>query len=348
MSHCPVIVIGGGPAGLTASYELSNHNIRSVVLEGADKVGGIARTETYKGYRFDIGGHRFYTKVEIVDQLWHEVLGNDFISVPRLSRIYYQGRFFNYPLEAYNALFTLGIIDSALILLSYFKAKLRPSPAEDNFEQWVSNRFGRRLYRTFFQTYTEKVWGISCKEIQAEWAAQRIKGLSLKKAIINALFGKNDTKTLIKEFYYPVLGPGMMWERFQQCLEERGSSVYLNSKVIGIQREGTHINRVRIDQAGKITEMEADNFISSMPITALVRQLDPPAPKEVLDAINRLSYRSFLIVALIIDTPKLFPDNWIYIHSPAFQVGRIQNFKNWSPAMVPDPRQNLPGNGIFL
>ena len=139
-----------GPAGLTAAYELSNHQIKSVVLEGADKVGGIARTETYKGYRFDIGGHRFYTKVEVVDKLWHEVLGNDFISVPRLSRIYYQGRFFNYPLEAYNALFNLGIIDSTLILLSYFKAKLKPSPTEDNFEQWVSNRFGRRLYRTFF------------------------------------------------------------------------------------------------------------------------------------------------------------------------------------------------------
>jgi len=347
LEHHPVIIIGAGPAGLTAAYELVKQGIHPKVLEKGDKVGGIARTETYKGYRFDIGGHRFFTKVEPVQRLWQEVLGDAFIKVPRLSRIFYKGRFFNYPLNLVNTLYNLGIIESLLILLSYFKAQLRPNPKEDTFEQWVVNRFGERLYKTFFKTYTEKVWGIPCDKIQADWAAQRIKGLSLRTAVINAIFGSNNTKTLIKEFDYPSLGPGMMWQKFQEAVESKGGTVDLNTGVIRIERQGNRIQNITVKQDGNLVQLSGDRFISSMPITALVHRLDPPAPDEVIQAANSLSYRDFLIVALVVDQTDLFPDNWIYIHSPEVKVGRIQNFKNWSPEMVPDPSKTCLGMEYF-
>jgi protoporphyrinogen oxidase len=347
MKNDSVIIIGAGPAGLTAAYELVKQGIKPVVLEKGDKVGGIARTETYKGYHFDIGGHRFFTKVEEVQQLWQEVLGDEFIKVPRLSRIYYRGCFFNYPLSLFNTLLNLGVFESFLILVSYLKAKLRPSPVEENLEQWVSNRFGERLYKTFFKTYTEKVWGIPCNEIQAEWAAQRIKGLSLKTAVINAMFGSNNTKTLIKEFDYPVLGPGMMWQRFQEAVESKGGEVYLNTKVLHIEREGNRIKKVIAEKDNNLIQFSGDQFISSMPITALIQRLDPPPPEEVLQAASQLKYRDFLIVSLIVNRPHLFPDNWIYIHNPGVKVGRIQNFKNWSAAMVPDPSKTCLGMEYF-
>ncbi|NJL82376.1 MAG: NAD(P)/FAD-dependent oxidoreductase [Chloroflexaceae bacterium] len=347
MSYYPTVIIGAGPAGLTAGYELAKKGINSITLEKDDKVGGIARTETYKGYRFDIGGHRFYTKVGEVEQFWQEVLGNEFIQVPRLSRIYYDGKFFSYPLEAFNALSNLGVINSLLILWSYFKVKVRPNPIEDNFEQWVSNRFGKRLYETFFKSYTEKVWGIPCTEIRADWAAQRIQGLSLKKAILNSLFGSNDTKTLIKEFNYPILGPGMMWERVQEILESQGNPVQLNTEVICIEHQGDRITSITTKHDGKTEQISGEYFISSMPLTALIRRLDPLPPQPILDAVSKLKYRDFLIVALVINDPYLFPDNWIYIHSPQFKVGRIQNFKNWSPAMVPDRTKTCLGMEYF-
>ena len=347
MSYYPTVVVGAGPAGLTAAYELSKEGVTSITLEQADKVGGIARTEIYKGYRFDIGGHRFFTKVKEVARLWYEVLGNDFIKVPRLSRIYYDNKFFSYPLEPHNALTNLGIVNSLLILSSYIKAKLRPNSVEDNLEQWVINRFGERLYRTFFKTYTEKVWGMPCTEIQAEWAAQRIRGLSLRKAAINALFGTNNTKTLIKEFDYPRLGPGMMWERFQTLLNQKGSPVELNSEVVKIERQGNLIQRIQVRQNEEIRLVEGDNFVSSMPISKLVQLLEPAAPDSVIQAARSLEYRDFLIVSLIIDQDNLFPDNWIYIHSPEFQVGRIQNFKNWSPEMVPEEGKTCLGMEYF-
>ena len=347
MDYYPVVVIGAGPAGLTAAYELAKQNIQSITFEQSDKVGGIARTETYKGYRFDIGGHRFFTKVKEVERLWYEVLGDELIKVPRLSRIYYDGKFFSYPLEPLNTLTNIGLLNSLFILASYLKAKLRPNPEEENLEQWVINRFGERLYRTFFKTYTEKVWGIPCTQIQAEWAAQRIKGLSLKKAATNALFGTNNTKTLIKEFDYPLLGPGMMWERFQELLEQKGSPVEMQAKVTRVQRRGTRIKSIDVYQNGQSRSILGEHFISSMPVTALVKQLDPPAPAHVLEAACSLNYRDFLIVSLIINQDHLFPDNWIYIHSPDFQVGRIQNFKNWSPAMVPEAHKTCLGMEYF-
>jgi len=347
VKHYPVAIVGAGPAGLTAAYELVKEGIIPVVLEKGDKVGGIARTETYKGYRFDIGGHRFYTKVAAVQQLWQEVLGNEFIKVPRLSRIFYRGKFFNYPISAFNTLFNLGIIESALIILSYVKVRIWPLPEETTFEQWVINRFGERLYKTFFKTYTEKVWGIPCSEIQADWAAQRIKGLSLTTAIINALFGSNDTKTLIKEFDYPALGPGMMWEKFAEAVEKKDGKVYLDTKVISFEREGNKIKSITAEQNGELVQYSADNFITSMPISALVARMKPQPPEEVLHAARSLKYRDFLIVALIVDSPNLFPDNWIYIHSPEAQVGRIQNFKNWSAALVPDASKTCLGMEYF-
>ena len=341
------VIIGGGPAGLTTAYQLCKQGKKSIVLEKADRVGGISRTETYKGYRFDIGGHRFFTKVGEVEQLWQEVMGNEFIKVPRMSRIYYQNKFFSYPLEPYNALTNLGLINSTLIMWSYFKAKLKPNPVEENFEQWVSNRFGKRLYETFFKTYTEKVWGISCTEIKADWAAQRIKGLSLTKAVINALFGSNNTKTLIKEFNYPQLGPGQMWERFQQILDSKGSPVHLNTEVVQLEHDGYSINSITISQNGKLKKITGADFVSSMPVSLLLQRLSPPPPESVLQAANSLKYRDFLIVSLIVDRAELFPDNWIYIHSPEFKVGRIQNFKNWSAAMVPNPSKTCLGMEYF-
>jgi protoporphyrinogen oxidase len=351
MESYPVVILGAGPAGLTAGYELAKHGIQSTVLEQADKVGGISRTEVYKGYRFDIGGHRFFTKVTEVQRVWREILGDEFIQVPRLSRIYYRGKFYNYPLSLFNTLFNLGLWQSGLILLSYLRAKLynrlHPGYRPQNFAEWVSDRFGKRLYQTFFKTYTEKVWGIPCEKIQADWAAQRIQGMSLKRAVLHALFGSHNAKSLIKEFDYPVLGPGMMWERCQQILEAQDSPVHLNTAIIRIEREGQRITSVVTRQGDRQVSFTGEHYISSLPITALVRKLNPPPPDEVLQAAAGLSYRDFLIVALMVDRADLFPDNWLYIHSPEFKVGRIQNFKNWSAAMVPDPAKSCLGMEYF-
>ncbi|MEO1297784.1 MAG: NAD(P)/FAD-dependent oxidoreductase [Cyanobacteria bacterium J06636_16] len=351
MSSSPVVIIGGGPAGLTTGYELMKHGTKSVVLEKADKVGGISRTETYKGYRFDIGGHRFFTKVGEVQDVWQDILGDDFIQVPRMSRIYYDGKFYDYPLALFKTLKNLGPVRSVLILMSYLKAKLRkkldPEFEPETFEEWVTDCFGERLYRIFFKTYTEKVWGIPCSQIRADWAAQRIKNLSLKRAVTNALFGSQNAKSLIKEFDYPRLGPGMMWERCQELLEASGSPVHLHTEVVRVEREGKRVTKVIAKQGDRTFELTGEHFINSMPITALVHRLDPLPPEEVLAAARGLKYRDFLIVSLIINRDHLFPDNWLYIHSPEFKVGRIQNFKNWSPAMVPEPGKTCLGMEYF-
>lgn len=282
MARYPVAIIGAGPAGLTAGYELVKRGMRPIILEKADLVGGISRTEMYKGYRFDIGGHRFFTKVPQVHQLWQEILSDQFIQVPRLSRIYYQGKFYSYPLSLFNALSNLGVVNSFLILVSYLKAKLRDrlnlTPEPETFEDWVIDCFGERLYRIFFKTYTEKVWGIPCNKIQADWAAQRIQGMSLKRAVLNALFGSQNAKSLIKEFDYPILGPGMMWERCQELIEQQGGIVELNTSVTKIKRRGRRIESITIQQGETTSEITADHFISSMPVTAMLHRLDPLPP----------------------------------------------------------------------
>ena len=351
MSNHSVIIIGGGPAGLTAGYELMKHGVQSVVLERADKVGGISRTEVYKGYRFDIGGHRFFTKVGEVQKVWEEILGDDFIQVPRMSRIYYDGKFYDYPLSITKTLKNLGPTYSALVVGSYLKAKVRqrlqPDSEAETFEDWVTNCFGEKLYKTFFKTYTEKVWGIPCSQIRADWAAQRIQNMSLRKVVVNALFGSQNAKSLIKKFDYHRLGPGMMWERCQNILEMHGSPVHLNTEVIQVKRTGSHITQIIAKRGNQVFSLTGDQFINSMPVSALVHRLDPLPPESVLAAARGLKYRDFLIVSLIINRRHLFPDNWLYIHSPDFSVGRIQNFKNWSPHMVPDANKTCLGMEYF-
>jgi protoporphyrinogen oxidase len=333
-----VVICGAGPAGLTAAYQLAKKGYKVSVLESDDVVGGISRTVRYKQFRFDIGGHRFFTKIRPVQDLWEEILADEFIDVPRLSRILYNGRFFHYPLKAANAVMGLGLWEAGKIVMSYMKARLAPHKKEDNLEQWVSNRFGDRLYRIFFKTYTEKVWGIPCTEIRAEWAAQRIQGLSLGKAILNAtsLNKRAPTiKTLISEFRYPRLGPGQMWEACAQKIEEMGGEILLSHPVTAFESNGDSVTAVVACVDGKPRRFEAEHFITTVPLTRLIEGLGNTAPETVVNAANGLAYRDFILVALIVDREKLFPDNWIYVHTPGVTVGRIQNFNNWSAAMVP-------------
>jgi protoporphyrinogen oxidase len=330
------LIIGGGPAGLTAAYELAKLGVRPLVVEKLDTVGGLARTVNYKGFHFDLGGHRFFTKVPDIDKMWHEVLQNDFLRRPRLSRIYYKGKFFHYPLRPLNALAGLGILQSLLVVLSYLRWQLFPYRREDTFEQWVTNRFGRHLFLTFFKTYTEKVWGIPCSTLKAEWAAQRIKDLSLRTAIVSMFLKPRRTiKTLIEEFHYPRLGPGMMWNAVKAEIEQRQGIVRVGCEVVRINRQGLRIEGVVIAAAGGPTTITASDFISSMPVTEFIQRLDPPPPAAVVKAAAHLTYRDFLTVCLIVNKRDTFPDNWIYVHSPEVRVGRIQNFRRWSPDLVP-------------
>ena len=345
-----VIIIGGGPAGLTAAYELARAGVRPIVLEMGARVGGIARTEVFDGYRMDIGGHRFFTKVPEVEAFWHEVLGDDFLVRPRLSRIYYNRKFTLYPLRFGDALRKLGVWQSFLVLMSYFRSKLLPYRNERTFEEWVSNRFGRRLYRIFFKTYTEKVWGIPCNQLSALWAAQRIQNLSLPRAVLGALLGARgakNVKSLIEEFHYPRLGPGMLWERTQQLIEQRGGEVRLNTEVVKVVHRAGKAVGVVARSGGQETLIQADAVISSMPIGELIERLDPPAPDDVRDGAARLTYRDYFTVGLVVNRPEVFPDNWIYIHAPEVKVGRIQNFKNWSREMVPDQSKTFLGLEYF-
>src|SRR5271166_376037 len=345
-----VVIIGAGPAGLTAAYELSKHSVPAVVLEADNTVGGISRTVNYKGYLFDIGGHRFFTKWDEVNQIWQEILQDKFLARPRLSRIFYRKKFFYYPLRAKNALFGLGPIETVRIVLSYLQSRLVYYHNEQNLEQWVSNRFGKRLYEIFFKTYTEKVWGVPCTQIRAEWAAQRIQGLSLTTAIRNALFKQQKTsvKTLINSFHYPERGPGQMWEMMTDLLRKQGYPVLLQKPVTRIVHGENRMIGLETRGPDGVERFNGTDFISSMPIRELVNALDPPAPEEVRRAANRLRYRDFLIVSLVLNRKEVMPDNWIYIHEPGVRVGRIQNFKNWSPAMVPDPNKTCLGMEYFV
>ena len=352
-----VAIIGAGPAGLTAAYLLSKNHVDVTVLE-ADPVyvGGISRTATYKGFHFDIGGHRFFSKSKEVNDFWQEILPNDMLNRPRSSRIFYGGKFFAYPLKAVEALTKLGVVKSTLCVLSWMKARLFPVANPTNFEDWVSNQFGKRLFNTFFKSYTEKVWGMPCKEISADWAAQRIKGLSLGSAIKNALLpqkqpkNQNDViKTLINSFKYPRKGPGMMWEACAAKTQALGGRIEMGAKVVGCEYHAataTWTLRYK-DQAGAEHTLESEHVISSAPMRELVNGIQPAVSERAKQAANSLKYRDFLTVMLILKNRDAFEDNWIYIHDPSVKVGRIQNFRSWSPEMVPDPDKACYGLEYF-
>ncbi len=345
-----VVIMGAGPAGLAAGYRLVKDGVDTVILEAENQVGGISKTIRYKGFFFDLGGHRFFTKFDDVNKLWNEVLCDNFRKIPRLSRIYYKNKYFNYPLTPMNALLGVGFIDTFSIVFSFIKSKIAPYKEEVTFEQWVSNRFGKKLYSIFFKTYTEKVWGIPCSQIQAEWAAQRIKGLSLSSAIYNAVFRpkNNKIKTLINEFMYPVYGPGMMYNEMKNIIEKSGGKVLLESRVTGVNRQGSRIVSIEyIDKNGEKHVQEGTHFISTIPVTELVKILNPAPEYSIIHAADNLSYRSLITVDIIVNRKDVFPDNWIYIHSPEVKLGRIQNFKNWSMDMVPDPGKTSLGLEYF-
>ena len=341
----PTVILGAGPAGLTAGYLLAKRGLPVVILEAEDQVGGLAKTEVRDGYRFDLGGHRFFTKAKEVDALWHEIMREEFLRRPRMSRIYWNGKFLDYPLRGPDVIKKLGPVELTRAFLSYLWAAIKPKGKEDNFEQWVSNRFGRRLFNLFFKSYTEKVWGVPTSEIRAEWAAQRIKGLSFFSAAKAAFMGnKGDKiKTLISELNYPRYGPGQMWETMTEDIEKRGGRVLLEHPVTQLEMDGARVRRVHA--GGEV--FEPSHVISSLPLRSTVGIAQPPPRPEVIAAARGLRYRDFLTVSLVLDGEDLFPDNWIYIHEPSVEVGRIQNFRSWSPWMVPDPSKACVGMEYF-
>ncbi len=342
-----VAIIGAGPAGLTAGYLLTKAGKTVAIIEkDATYVGGISRTVEHDGYRFDIGGHRFFSKSQQVVDLWDEILPDDFIQRPRMSRIYYEGKFYSYPLRAFEALGNLGIWRSAMCMLSYAKAKAFPNRDIKSFEDWTTNQFGKKLYSIFFKTYTEKVWGMPCNEMSADWAAQRIKGLSLWSAVIDGLkrsLGLNklndgsagQAKTLLETFRYPRLGPGMMWEAARDKIIATGKGrVIMGHELKQLASDGDNGWRMTASGPDGDVAIKATHAISSAPMRQLGARLHP-LPETTLEASN-LKYRDFLTVALMIKSDDLFPDNWIYIHDDKVKVGRVQNFRSWSPEMVPD------------
>ena len=344
------LVIGGGPAGLTAAYYLAKRGEPVLVVEAEDQLGGIAKTKEQDGYRFDLGGHRFFTKAKEVDDMWHEVLDEEFLERPRMSRIYWNKKFLDYPLQGMDVVKKLGPIELTRAGLSYLYAAIfmrKIKGKEENLEQWVTARFGKRLYQLFFKSYTEKVWGVPCTEIRAEWAAQRIKGLSFFSAAKAAFFGNkgNKIKSLIDKFNYPRYGPGQLWDAMAREIEARGGEVRLNATAeqIVLNEDGKTVKHVIVNGE----PIEPLHVISSLPLRTAVGITAPAPAESVHTAAQGLRYRDFLTVGLVIDGQDLFPDNWIYIHEPGVQVGRIQNYRSWSPWMVPDESKACVGLEYF-
>jgi len=348
LKDTPTLIIGAGPAGLTAGYLLAKQGLPVIVFEAENQVGGIAKTEVRDGpggeYRFDLGGHRFFTKVQEVDDLWHEIMREEFLKRPRMSRIYWNKKFLDYPLRGPDVIKKLGPVELTRAFLSYLWAQIKPKGREDTFEQWVSNRFGKRLFNLFFKSYTEKVWGVPTSEIRAEWAAQRIKGLSFFSAAKAAFFGnKGNIKTLIGEFHYPRFGPGQMWETMTDDIQRLGGQVLMSTPVEKLEISDGRVTKLHA--GGKV--YESNHVISSLPLRNVVGMADPHPKPEVVAAAKGLRYRDFLTVSLVLDGKDLFPDNWIYIHEPDVEVGRIQNFRSWSPWMVPDDTKACVGLEYF-
>lgn len=354
MSKKTVAVIGAGPAGLTAGYQLRKHKISVDIFEADPQyVGGISRTVKYKDYLFDIGGHRFFSKSKEIEDLWTEILPQDLLQRPRRSRIFYRNKFFSYPLNPLEALLNLGLVQSFMIVCSYTSAKLFPVKNPRTYSDWVSNLFGKRLFQIFFKTYTEKVWGMDCNSISADWAKQRIGSLSVSKILFSKFpnFSQvtSPVKSLIESFRYPRKGPGMLWEACAKRILEMGGQIHMGCKVTKV-RYLEDIGKYKLEyqyRNGDKKFFEADHIISSIPIRELIKQLAPICSEATVQAASSLRYRDFLVVNIIAKGPATFTDNWIYIHDPNVKVGRIQNLKSWSPNMVPDQQCESYGLEYF-
>ncbi|MBI3731839.1 MAG: NAD(P)/FAD-dependent oxidoreductase [Chloroflexi bacterium] len=350
--HDQIVVIGAGPAGLTAAYELVKHGKTATILE-ADPVyvGGIARTVLYKGYRFDIGGHRFFSKSQEIMDLWQEVLGDDFLSRPRLSRWLYNGKFFDYPIKPLEILGVFGLLESFRMFLSYGWIKLFPIKPEVTLADYYINRFGRVLAKPFFIDYNDKLWGMPCNQLSPDFAKQRVKGISFISAIIDPVQqklkwgGKQDVvKSFIPEFKYPRYGPGQMWEKFRDLVVAAGDTLHMGTRVVKVRHDEQKILALETQNAkGQCEEYVGDYVISSMPLRKMILSMDPPPPPEVVEAAKSLKLRDFITVALIVNRKDLFPDQWVYLHDKGMKPIRMQNFNNWSPYLVPDPNTTCLG-----
>ncbi|MBP7088699.1 MAG: NAD(P)/FAD-dependent oxidoreductase [Candidatus Omnitrophica bacterium] len=351
MSSKKVFIIGCGPSGMGCAYTLAKEKSPFCLIEKDNTCGGLSTTINFSDYLFDIGGHRFISKSKEICQLWDDVMGSDMLKVKRLSRIYYKKRYFKYPLRFCNTFWNLGAVESFLSVMSYLWCKLTKPGDDNNFKGWIINHFGERLYNIFFRNYTEKVWSVACQDISADWAKQRIKGLSLRVAIKNAFFRNNrkEPKTLANEFLYPKTGPGEFYHRLKNFSLKSGGVFLFNTLVNSIKHYNNKIVKIGIKDtvSSEVKELEVDYLFSSMPLPIMLRSLDPAPPEEVLTCAANLKFRSFLVVNIILDKRDIFPDQWIYINSPQVKLGRIQNYKNWSPAMAADLNKTSLGLEYF-
>ncbi len=357
MPQLRVGIVGGGPAGLTAAYYLSRHGVSVTVFEADPiNVGGISRTIEFKGFHIDIGGHRFFSKSKLIEDLWTEMLPNDFLVRDRSSKIYFDKKFFSYPLKPFEVLSKLGPLEAVKCIGSFLIASLFPIRDPKTFKDWVTNHFGARLFRMFFESYTEKVWGRKTDQISADWAAQRIHGLSIWSIARSMLPDINPSrhkivKSLLTTFRYPRKGPGMLWKECAAKIEVAGGHVCMGQRIVEIRVDESAylISLVAQDQTNPSDKrrFEFDHVITSAPMAETVRQLQPHADDETLSAAATLRYRNFITVGVILKDRGRLPENWIYIHEPAVLVGRIQNFKSWSPEMVPDPALTCFGLEYF-
>ena len=351
-----VLIVGAGPAGLTAGYLLSKKNYKILIVEENKKyVGGISRTEEYKGFKFDIGGHRFFSKSEEINKLWDEILDEDFLIRDRQSRIFYKNKFYNYPLKIKEVLINLGFVESSLCILSYLKSCFLKKKAK-SYHDWIYNNFGERLFNNFFKTYTEKVWGMSCDEISADWASQRIKGLNLWKLIFNTVLKiipfqfnkKKIIKTLIDKFKYPKYGPGMMWDSAAKKIKSYGNMIMLDCKATKFsfdKKKQIWTTECIINENNEKINISSKHIISSAPLRESIPNILPKL--KITSKVLNLRYRDFITVALLLKKKPIFLDNWIYIHDPSVKVGRVQNFNSWSEYMTPNKEMGCLGMEYF-
>ena len=348
-----ITIVGAGPAGLGVAIELQKNNITDIlIIDMHSKPGGLSRTEVFDNNRFDIGPHRFFTKNKEINELWHEILGNDFKPVKRFTRIYYNNKYFNYPLKPFNALKNLGFFESYHAIISYIFSQVKVSNNEIvSFEDWVCRHFGEKLYKTFFKNYTEKVWGIECKNIGADWAAQRIKDLNLYKAMIDALNPtkhNKSVKTLVEEFDYPVYGAGMMYEKMSDRINKQGGEILFNTIVKKVNIKDNKILSVFVNNNEKEFEIPVETLFSSMPLTKFIESIKPKVKKNILTATRELFFRDHITVNLIIDNNKLFKDQWIYIHSREVKMGRLANYNNFSSCMPGNKKKSVVSVEYFV